>query len=72
MTTSYASRTPGEQVEQTRQSPQERRLARGAFAALRIVLGFTFLWAFVDKLFGLGYATPSERSWINGGSPTTS
>ena len=70
MTTSYASRTPGEQVEQTWQSPQERRLARGAFAALRIVLGFTFLWAFVDKLFGLGYATPSERSWINGGSPT--
>jgi thiosulfate dehydrogenase [quinone] large subunit len=70
MTTSYAPRTPGEQVEQIRQSPQERRLARGVFAALRIVLGFTFLWAFVDKLFGLGYATPSERAWINGGSPT--
>ena len=30
-----------------------------------------FLWAFVDKLFGLGKATPSERSWLNGGSPTT-
>ena len=30
-----------------------------------------FLWAFVDKLFGLGKATPSERAWLNGGSPTT-
>ena len=29
-----------------------------------------FLWTFLDKLFGLGYATPSERSWLNGGSPT--
>jgi thiosulfate dehydrogenase (quinone) large subunit len=34
------------------------------------VLGFTFLWAFLDKLFGLGHSTPSERSWLNGGSPT--
>jgi thiosulfate dehydrogenase [quinone] large subunit len=40
------------------------------WAALRIVLGWVFLWAFLDKLFGLGYATPSERSWLNGGSPT--
>ena len=39
-------------------------------AALRLVLGWTFLWAFLDKLFGLGYGTPSDRSWLNGGSPT--
>ena len=45
--------------------------ARRALAGLRIVLGFTFLWAFVDKLFGFGFATPSERAWLNGGSPTT-
>ncbi|MFK5632982.1 MULTISPECIES: hypothetical protein [unclassified Ornithinimicrobium] len=37
---------------------------------MRIAFGFYFLWAFVDKLFGLGYATPSERAWVNGGSPT--
>lgn len=37
----------------------------------RIMLGFIFLWAFLDKLFGLGKSTPSERSWLNGGSPTT-
>ncbi len=39
-------------------------------AVTRIALGLTFLWAFVDKLFGLGYSTPSARSWISGGSPT--
>jgi len=39
-------------------------------AALRIVIGWVFLWAFLDKLFGLGHATPSAKSWINGGSPT--
>lgn len=39
-------------------------------AGLRIATGFVFLWAFLDKLLGLGYSTPSERAWINGGSPT--
>src|SRR6478609_821811 len=38
---------------------------------LRIVIGFYFLWAFLDKTFGLGFSTPAERSWINGNSPTT-
>jgi thiosulfate dehydrogenase [quinone] large subunit len=39
-------------------------------AALRIALGFVFLWAFLDKTFGLGYSTTAEKSWISGGSPT--
>jgi hypothetical protein len=39
-------------------------------AIVRVVVGFTFLWAFLDKTFGLGYATPAARAWINGGSPT--
>lgn len=38
---------------------------------LRLTMGFIFLWAFVDKLFGLGFATKSENSWLNGGSPTS-
>jgi len=38
---------------------------------LRIALGFYFLWAFLDKTFGLGFSTPAERAWVNGGSPTT-
>ncbi len=46
-------------------------VGRYAFAALRLVLGFEFLWAFLDKLFGFGKGTPSERAWINGGSPTS-
>jgi len=40
------------------------------FATLRIFLSFTFLWAFFDKLFGLGFATVADKAWINGGSPT--
>lgn len=43
---------------------------RLAIAALRVSIGFVFLWAFLDKLFGLSYSTPAERSWISGGSPT--
>jgi len=47
----------------------------------RIIFGTIFLWAFVDKLIGLGYATcrdpktmevirGCEKAWISGGSPT--
>lgn len=39
-------------------------------AVARILLGFIFVWAFLDKLLGLGFATPAERSWLSGGSPT--
>ncbi len=39
-------------------------------AVLRITMGLTFLWAFLDKTFGLGYATTSKQAWIHGGSPT--
>ena len=39
-------------------------------AIMRVVVGFEFLWAFLDKTFGLGYATPAARAWIHGGSPT--
>lgn len=38
---------------------------------LRIAMGWIFLWAFIDKLFGLGFATESSLAWIKGGSPTT-
>jgi thiosulfate dehydrogenase [quinone] large subunit len=45
--------------------------ARYPLAVARIFLGWTFLWAFLDKTFGLGFATPAENAWINGGSPAT-
>ncbi|MGO1284402.1 MAG: hypothetical protein ACTHY6_01880 [Corynebacterium variabile] len=37
----------------------------------RLMVGFTFLWAFLDKTFGFGFSTPTESSWLNGGSPTS-
>lgn len=51
------------------------------WALLRIVLGYIFLWAFLDKLLGLGFATCKDKvsglvdvgcsqSWLQGGSPT--
>lgn len=33
-------------------------------------MGFVFLWAFFDKLFGLGFATAADKSWLAGNSPT--
>jgi thiosulfate dehydrogenase [quinone] large subunit len=48
--------------------------AKGAaayvWAITRLSLGWIFLWAFLDKLFGLGHETPGARAWIDGGSPT--
>ncbi|KKU21204.1 MAG: DoxX family protein [Candidatus Nomurabacteria bacterium GW2011_GWA1_46_11] len=38
--------------------------------ALRLVMSLIFLWAFADKLLGLGFATTKEGAWLNGGSPT--
>jgi thiosulfate dehydrogenase [quinone] large subunit len=46
------------------------RAVRYVFAGLRLALGWTFLWAFLDKTFGLGFATESANAWVNGGSPT--
>ena len=43
---------------------------RYVFAGVRIALGWVFLWAFLDKLFGLGHETAEKAAWINGGSPT--
>ncbi|MFD6449044.1 hypothetical protein ACFWEJ_28345 [Promicromonospora sp. NPDC060204] len=45
-------------------------VARYSFAGVRLLLAVEFLWAFGDKLFGWGMATPSDAAWINGGSPT--
>ena len=39
-------------------------------AGIRLALGWIFLWAFLDKTFGLGHSTTSAKAWLNGGSPT--
>jgi len=47
-----------------------QKATRYTLAGLRLSLGWVFLWAFIDKVFGLGFATPEKNAWINGGSPT--
>jgi len=37
---------------------------------LRLSMSWIMLWAFFDKLFGLGFATPAAGSWLKGFSPT--
>ena len=46
------------------------RVIRYTAAALRLSLGWIFLWAFLDKTFGLGHETTNKDAWIQGGSPT--
>jgi len=40
------------------------------WASVRIALGVIFFWAFIDKVWGLGYSTKPENAWIAGGNPT--
>jgi len=53
------------------------------WALLRLSMGWTFFWAFLDKLFGLGFASCVDKktmqylgmlcdkgTWLTGGSPT--
>ena len=47
-----------------------QRAARYLGAVTRISLGWVFLWAFLDKTFGLGFATKAGKAWIDGGHPT--
>ncbi|HEX5366414.1 MAG TPA: hypothetical protein VFW63_07110 [Acidimicrobiales bacterium] len=66
-TTDTASHEPGA----ARPQPEEVEARPSRWlAALRLGIGFVFLWAFLDKAFGLGYATPEGAGWIDGGSPT--
>ncbi|WP_435819421.1 hypothetical protein [Micromonospora violae] len=46
------------------------RAVQYLLAGTRLALGWIFLWAFLDKMFGFGLATESKNAWINGGSPT--
>lgn len=58
-------------AETTTPVTRGNRFADYVWAVTRISLGWIFLWAFLDKAFGLGRATPAENAWIDGGSPTT-
>jgi thiosulfate dehydrogenase [quinone] large subunit len=67
----------------TRVAPKRQygRAAPLVWAVLRVLMGATFLWAFLDKAFALGFSTGrnpetgaidffGDAAWINGGSPT--
>ena len=43
--------------------------ARKVLAVLRITIGWYFVWAFIDKIFGFGYLTPAGKGLIDGGHP---
>ncbi|PIR88551.1 MAG: hypothetical protein COU09_01730 [Candidatus Harrisonbacteria bacterium CG10_big_fil_rev_8_21_14_0_10_44_23] len=52
------------------------RKSKTLLSILRIALGWLFFWAFLDKLFGLGFSTCAKigpmcsDAWLKGGSPT--
>ena len=64
----------------TNAAEQPTTTAYRVLAVLRIGFGLTFLWAFLDKTFALGFHTGydeagnldrfGDAAWINGGSPT--
>jgi thiosulfate dehydrogenase [quinone] large subunit len=64
-----ATATTSARAVATRETPAAKA-ARYVFAGLRIALGWVFLWAFLDKTFGLGHETAEKAAWINGGHPT--
>ncbi len=66
---SPATRRPAAPVAH-RDAPTRHQGGPQLLAVLRILTGLTFLWAFLDKLLGLGYTTSVAKAWINGGSPT--
>jgi thiosulfate dehydrogenase [quinone] large subunit len=73
MTVTHGHNIPTTVVKVERPDSTIAEPSRGAavaLAALRIGIGFVFLWAFLDKTFGLGYATGAAKAWLHGGSPT--
>ena len=63
-------------------TPRDADMKAGKiWGLLRIAMGWTFLWAFLDKAFALGFSTGrnldtgaidffGKAAWIHGGSPT--
>jgi len=82
-----ATAAPNTNTEQTLYAPAAPQAdtdeVRGGriWGVLRIAIGWVFLWAFLDKLLALGFATGrnpetgvvdrfGDAAWIYGGSPT--
>ncbi len=78
-------KTPLEMPEMERLEPIHTKGLQRVFALLRVAMGWTFLWAFLDKAFALGFSTGrvlndagqtvkidffGDAAWIHGASPT--
>jgi len=70
-----------DRVLQVPEAVHQTRVMNYVWGVLRLLMGWTFLWAFLDKAFGLGFSTGRDvetgvivfngsDAWINGGSPT--
>lgn len=83
MSTTFRTRRDATDDHDTGMVAQAERgtVFRYAAAATRLSLGWIFLWAFLDKLLALGFATGRDpetdtvdafgpAAWINEGSPT--
>jgi thiosulfate dehydrogenase [quinone] large subunit len=71
MSTIHRERDTADRVVGSHESTEEHtRAAEFIAAGVRIAIGWVFLWAFLDKTFGLGHDTVSKQAWIHGGSPT--
>src|SRR5207247_9522512 len=78
-------KTPIEMPDVERLEPIHTKGLQRVFAVLRLAMGWTFLWAFLDKAFALGFSTGrvvddagatvkiaffGDASWIHGASQT--
>ena len=57
-------------MSKLKESERRSGFEKFLMALLRMSVGFIFLWAFLDKLWGLERSTPSGEGWVNGFSPT--
>jgi thiosulfate dehydrogenase [quinone] large subunit len=67
-------------IEMIDEEPVRTRGLQRSVAVLRVLVGWTFLWAFLDKALALGFSTGraedgtidffSSAGWFFGGSPT--
>jgi thiosulfate dehydrogenase [quinone] large subunit len=80
--TTYKEEAPEVLMPDMEMPPEPRKVKAGyIWGALRILIGWIFLWSFLDKAFGLGFSTGRNAetgaiaffgpdAWLNGGSPT--
>jgi thiosulfate dehydrogenase (quinone) large subunit len=61
---------PFDSTATARPERSDKPFVRYIWALTRVCLGWTFLWPFLDKTFGLGHETPSADAWLSGGNPT--